>query len=66
MRKVTFCFADEKNLRQFIIIIRGKPLQISFSERTVSCECGEAEIELAVKGFNATVVEQEGKTNFSS
>jgi hypothetical protein len=56
MRKITFRFPDANSLRQFANIIAGTPLQISSTELLLTCECGEAEIELAEKGFGATVV----------
>jgi hypothetical protein len=65
MRKVTFRFADEKSLRQFASIVIGVSMEISFGHLSLTCECGEAEIELAVKGFNAKV-ESDDQTNLSS
>jgi hypothetical protein len=66
MRKVTFRFADEKSLRQFASIVIGISMELSFEQLSLTCECGEAEIELAVKGFNATVVASDDHTNRSS
>jgi hypothetical protein len=56
MRKITFRFPDENSLKQFANIIAGTPLQLSVTELLITCECGEPEIELAEKGFGATVV----------
>lgn len=63
MRKITFRFTDENSLKQFASIITGIALQISFSELVLTCDCGEAEIELAEKGFNATVVDTSDHPN---
>ena len=59
MRKITFRFPDEKSLRQFATIVTGLTVQINFSELTVICDCEEAEVELAVKGFNAEVINKQ-------
>lgn len=59
MRKITFRFPNERSLKQFTAIVDDKFMQISFEELTVTCDCGEAEVELAVKGFNAKVINKE-------
>jgi hypothetical protein len=61
MRKVTLHFPNDKSLRYFVSIIRGMPMEISYSTLTLTCDCGEAEIELAEKAFNAKVVEVQPK-----
>ena len=66
MRKVTFHFADEKSLRQFASIVIGISMEISFGQLSLTCECGDEEIDLAVNGFNATVVNSDDQATRSS
>ena len=56
MRKVTLRFPDEASLQQFASTITDKFIQISFEELLVTCNCEEVEVELAVNGFHAVVV----------
>ena len=57
--KVTLRFPDEPSLQEFVKIIGHISKQVSFKELLLTCECQEAEIELAEKGFHAQVVNKE-------
>ena len=59
MRKVTFRFPDTKSLQLFVATISDKFMQISLTDLTITCNCEEAEVELAVNGFNAEVLNKE-------
>jgi hypothetical protein len=56
MRKVTFRFPDERSLLEFAKTIKGRFAEINLSELTVTCNCEEAETELAVNAFNAQII----------
>ena len=57
MKKVTLLFPDEKELFRFAMIMSCGYLQINKSDLTLTCDCEEAEIELAENGFNAKVLQ---------
>ena len=55
MRKVTLLFPDAEYLRRFIQIAKCSYLEVIAEDSALTCDCGEAEIELAKTGFNANV-----------
>ena len=55
MKKVTLLFRDERNLRRFTMIVTCGYLEMDVKALRLICDCDDAEIELAQKGFNATV-----------
>lgn len=55
MNKVALLFNDERDLRRFTMIVTCGYLEMDVKELRLICDCDDAEIELAQKGFNATV-----------
>lgn len=56
MKKVTFLFNDERDLRRFTMIVSCSYLEMNVKELTLTCDCEDVEVELAEKGFNAKVI----------
>ena len=57
MKRVTLYFPDVKDLRRFTQIVECSYMEMIADSLTLTCDCGEAEVELAEKGFNAKVVD---------
>jgi hypothetical protein len=56
MKKVTLLFKDERDLRRFTMIVSCGYLEMNVMELTLTCDCDEAEIELAERAFSAKVI----------
>ena len=56
MKRFTLQFNDERDLRRFCSIVSGSYVEIILADLILTCECGEAEIELAERGFNAKII----------
>ncbi len=58
MNKVTLLFQTEKDLRRFhMIIVECGQVEMNLKKLTLLCHCDERDIQIAVKGFNATIIE---------
>lgn len=57
MKKVTLYFPDVKDLRRFTQIVECSYMKMIVDNLTLTCDCGDAEIELAERGFSAKVVD---------
>lgn len=59
MQRVTLQFGDERDLRRFTMIASCNYLEMNAKELTLTCDCDDAEIELAERAFNAKVIKKE-------
>lgn len=66
MRKVTLRFTDHRDLRRFVQVVSCNYLEINMKELTLICDCDESEIQLAEKGFSATLLSDEPTTSWFS
>jgi hypothetical protein len=67
MMKVRIVFPTLLQLWDFKQIFRKRVLKTSCLKRSLICVCSEAEIELAIHGYNAKVLsadEKDGKNSF--
>ena len=55
MKRVTIQFQNEMDLRNFVRVTNCIYVEMNENSLTIICECDEAEIELAEKGFHANV-----------
>jgi hypothetical protein len=53
--KVTLQFKNSKDLWEFKTTTGANCVQINTAECTLICDCSEADIELAIKEYNAVV-----------
>lgn len=56
MRPVTLQFNDERDLRRFVQVIHSTISEVNYNTLTLTCNCDDAEIELAKNAFNAELV----------
>jgi len=57
MKIVALQFEDILQLLEFVEYSRSHNCPINLKKLTISCELSEADIELAINGFNAIVIE---------
>lgn len=55
MRKVCLQFKDVLEILVFVDSIHKPECQVDVDKLTVTCALSEAEVELAINGFNASV-----------
>ena len=56
MDKYTLVFKSENDFRTFSQVVGVPCLEVNEGHFTIVCECADAELELAMSGFNAGVV----------
>ena len=56
MNTVTLLFKDERDLRRFYQIIMSNYIEFNARTLTITCECSDEDIELAIKAFNAKLI----------
>jgi hypothetical protein len=54
LKKVILKFKSAQELWEFCKVASLKVIKVNLRERTLCCECDEAQIELAANGFGAT------------
>ena len=59
MNRVTLLFNDERDLKRFNTILDSPYIEMNPRELTISCECSQEDIDLAIKAFGAKVIEIE-------
>ena len=57
MKSVTLQFKDERDLRRFYQVVTAPYIEMNARTLTITCECTSEDIELALKAFNATLVD---------
>lgn len=57
MKKVLLQFADILHLLEFIEFTKHHHCDIDLEKIIMSCELSEADIELAINGYNASLLE---------
>jgi hypothetical protein len=55
-KNVTLLFWEARDLRRFTQIVECSYIEMIEESLTLTCNCEEAEIELAERGFGATVI----------
>ena len=55
MRKVILKFETPKELWEFRVRTKAESAEINLKNCTLICDCGDAEIELAINAFNAVL-----------
>ena len=58
MERVTLLFKDERDLRRFHAILDSNYIELNARELTLTCECSKEDIELAVKAFDAKLIDK--------
>jgi len=56
MKKVTLRFTNEEDLRRFTMIATCDYLRMNIKDLTLICDADEAELGLAQRAFNATII----------
>ena len=56
MKKVTLKFPSLPSIWDFMQTINANFVHVNAAKRTLTCDCCEADIELAVKNFDAVVM----------
>ena len=55
MQKTTLVFLSLKDLWEFRQAIQANYIEINTKNKSITCECSKAHIELAVEQFNAKI-----------
>ena len=58
LQKTTLKFKTVRELWEFKMLTQTADVAINFHERTVTCNCNEDEIRLAINKFNAQLQER--------
>ena len=59
MKKITLLFQSHDDLWQFVKLAKPAFIQIKFNQKTLICSCNTGDVEMAIKKFNAKVIENE-------
>ena len=56
MQKVTLQFTTETDLRRFFQQVHDAEMEVNFNTMILVCCCDEAEVQIAINSFNATII----------